>query len=76
MKRIESLLKIAGMKFEFQNLEIRFHKRKVCYWSLKSLSVNVVYKIIEKLNPSLKQKKDYNDKIFLFTLRFIGFKLY
>jgi len=29
MKRIESLLKIAGMKFKFYNLEIRFHKRQV-----------------------------------------------
>jgi len=29
MKRIESLLKIAGIKSEFQNLEIRFHKRQV-----------------------------------------------
>jgi len=27
MKRIESLLKIAGLKFEFKNLKIRFHKR-------------------------------------------------
>jgi len=28
MKRIESLLKNAGIKFEFKNLEIRFHKRQ------------------------------------------------
>jgi len=28
VKRIESLLKIAGLKFEFYNLEIRFHKRQ------------------------------------------------
>jgi len=27
MKRIESLLYIAGMKFEFENLEIGFHKQ-------------------------------------------------
>jgi len=26
MKKIESLLKTASMKFEFSNLEIRFHK--------------------------------------------------
>jgi len=29
MKRIKSPLKIAGLKFEFKNLEIRFHKRFV-----------------------------------------------
>jgi len=29
MMRIESLLKTAEMKFEFSNLEIRFHKRQV-----------------------------------------------
>jgi len=31
MKRIESPIKIAGMKFEFSNLEIRFHKRQVSF---------------------------------------------
>jgi len=31
MKRIESLLKIADMKFEFYNLEIHFHKRQVSF---------------------------------------------
>jgi len=30
-KRIASLLKIAGMKFEFENLKIRFHKRQVSF---------------------------------------------
>jgi len=29
MKRLESLLKTAGMEFDFQNLEIRFHKCQV-----------------------------------------------
>jgi len=31
MKRIESLLKIASIKSEFQNLEIRFYKRQVSF---------------------------------------------
>jgi len=31
MKRIESLLKIAGMKFEFYNFKIRLHRRKVLF---------------------------------------------
>jgi len=35
MKRIESLLKIAGMKFEFENLEISFHKRQVSFLVVK-----------------------------------------
>jgi len=35
MKRIESLLKIAGMKFELSNLKIRFHKRKVSFLVFK-----------------------------------------
>jgi len=38
-KRIESLPKISGMKFEFKNLEIRFHKRKVSFRSSKPFSV-------------------------------------
>jgi len=29
MKKIENLLKISGIRFEFLNLEIRFHKRQV-----------------------------------------------
>jgi len=37
MKRIESLLKIVGMKFEFQNLEIRFHKRQVSFQVVKTV---------------------------------------
>jgi len=35
MKKIESLLKIAGMKFEFLNLENRFHKRQVSFLVVK-----------------------------------------
>jgi len=34
---IESLLHIVNMKFEFENLEIRFHKRRFCFWSSKLL---------------------------------------
>jgi len=37
MKRIESLLKIAGIKFEFQNLEIRFHRRQVSFVVVKTV---------------------------------------
>jgi len=37
MKRIESLLKIAGVKFEFQNLEICFHKRQVSFLVVKTI---------------------------------------
>jgi len=37
MKRIEILLKIAGMKFEFQNLEIGFHKRQVSFLVVKAV---------------------------------------
>jgi len=37
MKRIESLLKIAGKKFEFQNLKIRFHKRQVSFLVVKTV---------------------------------------
>jgi len=36
MKRLESLLKIAGMKFEFKNLEIRFHKRQISFLVVKT----------------------------------------
>jgi len=37
MKRIESLLKIADTKFQFQNLEIRFHKRQVSFLVVKTV---------------------------------------
>jgi len=37
MKRIESLIKIAGIKFEFKNLEIRFHKRQVSFLVIKTV---------------------------------------
>jgi len=38
MKRIEGLLKIAGMKFKFLKLEIRFHKRQVSFLIVKTAS--------------------------------------
>jgi len=38
MKRIESLLKTAGMKFEFSNLEIRFYKRQVSFLVVKTVT--------------------------------------
>jgi len=31
MKKIESLLKIAVMKFEFYNLKTRFYKRQISF---------------------------------------------
>jgi len=37
MKSIESLLEIAGIKFEFQNLKIRFHKRQVSFLVVKTV---------------------------------------
>jgi len=37
MKKIESLFKTAGMKFEFSNLEIRFHKRQLSFLIIKTL---------------------------------------
>jgi len=37
MKRIESLFKIAGMKFEFSNLEIRFHKCQISLIVIKTV---------------------------------------
>jgi len=37
MMRIESLLKIAVMKLEFQNLEIYFHKRQVLFLVVKTV---------------------------------------
>jgi len=36
-KRIESLLKIARIKFEFSNLEIRSHKRQVSFLIVKTV---------------------------------------
>jgi len=36
MKRIENLLNIADMKFEFWNLEIRFRKRQVSFLVVKT----------------------------------------
>jgi len=37
MKKIENLLKFTGMKFEFSNLEIRFHKRQVSFLVVKTV---------------------------------------
>jgi len=38
MKRIKTLLKIAGMKFEIKNLlEIHFYKRQVSFLVLKTV---------------------------------------
>jgi len=37
MKKIESLLKIASMKFEFSNLEIHFYKRQVSFLVIKTI---------------------------------------
>jgi len=36
MKRIESLLKITDMKFEFTNLKNRFYKRQVSFLVIKT----------------------------------------
>jgi len=36
VKNIESLLKILGVKFEFENLKIRFHKRQVSFLVVKT----------------------------------------
>jgi len=47
MKRIENLFKIAGMKFEFQNLEIRFHVR-FRSWSSKTLSANAALILVSR----------------------------
>jgi len=37
MKKNESLLKTAGMKFEFWSLEICFHKRQVSFLVVKNV---------------------------------------
>jgi len=37
MKKIGSLLKIAVMKFEFYNLETRFHKHQVSFLVVKTV---------------------------------------
>jgi len=37
MKRIKSLLKVAGMKFKFLNLQIRFHRNKVSFLVVKAV---------------------------------------
>jgi len=36
MKRIESLLKIAGVKFQFLSLEIRFYKGQVPFLAVNT----------------------------------------
>jgi len=48
MKRIESLFKIVGMKFEFGNLEIRFHKRQVSLLVVKTVKCKREYLTIFK----------------------------
>jgi len=54
MKRIESLLKIGGMKFEFSKLEIRFHKRQVSrFCSSKPLGINAAL-VLMKTNNNQK----------------------
>jgi len=37
MKKIENLLKTAVIKFEFYNLETRFHKRQVSFLIVKTV---------------------------------------
>jgi len=37
MKKIESLLETARMKFEFSNLEIHFYKRQVSFLVVKTI---------------------------------------
>jgi len=36
MTRIESLLKIPGIKLEFEKLEIRFHKYQISFLVVKT----------------------------------------
>jgi len=48
MKKIESLLKTASMKFEFSNLEIRFYKRQVSFMVVKTV----------KCKRGIRQKRD------------------
>jgi len=52
MKRLESLVEIAGIAFEFQNLKIRFHNRQVSFLVVKTA----------------KCKCGSNEKNFLFEL--------
>jgi len=49
VKRIERLLHIAGMKFEFSNLEIRFHKSQVSFLVVKTV----------KCKRGISQNKDW-----------------
>jgi len=48
MKRIESLLIITNMKFEFKYLEIGFHKRQVSFLVVKTIkckrSIRLLFK--------------------------------
>jgi len=50
MKRIKCLLKIAVVKFKFENLEIRFHKRQFSFLVVKTVKCKrgVSYKTGEK----------------------------
>jgi len=49
MKRIESLLVIAGMKFEFKYLKIGFHKRQVSFLVVKTIKCKrgISFKILQ-----------------------------
>jgi len=39
VKKIESLVKTAGMKFEFENSKIRFHKNKLSCLSCRLMKL-------------------------------------
>jgi len=43
MKRIKNLLKTAGVKFEFKNMEIRFHKRQVLFLVVVGVNAALSY---------------------------------
>jgi len=72
MKRIESLLNIASMKFEFQNLEIRFHKRQVSFLVVKtvkckrSINYKIVQNIFENSNVLNSKMVTFHSKLFNF----------
>jgi len=61
MKKIERLLKIAGMKFEFKTWKSVFTNVRFRFWSSKPLSVNASLDI-SQLNSIMKRStlKDLN----------------
>jgi len=62
MKRIVSLLKIAGMKFEFQKLKIHFHKRQVSFlFVICTLKLNL-------LTDAVNIQCDIPDRYFCFIV--------